>query len=507
MLTSEEIARMTPEEKQARIKYLRAKLEANNREIRRQQREELLSIYNVGNRTHKKQVEFHKSAKRIKAIFGGNRTGKTVGGAAEAIFHASGDCRYRDLSPSSGWVVSLTGDVQKEVAQKEVLRWLPKRLVHEFIMRHGRKDDPENGLIDKILLKNGCDIGFKTCEQGRGSFQGPSKGWIWFDEEPEDKGIYDECRMRIMDTEGSIWFTMTPLKGLTWVYDLIYVNERNNPEIEYWMFEWDDNPYLTEEEKEQLVLEYGEEELKSRKYGQFTSACGFAFPELRKEIHIKSPETMIPDWYMRYVSIDYGFDSLAVVWYWMDNYGRARVYRALRKKGLIISKAAELILELTGNEQIHIFYGPPDLWKRQQDTGRSAAQIFSENGITLSKASSSREQGWLNVHEWLRPYTMRNEQTGEEYTTANLTFDEGLDPDLWKHLTIIQKAEKNRNDVALTPHERTHYPDAIRYFCVSRASAPREPREEKPVHQQHKERIMRAHGGANKNRRRRFMRG
>jgi phage terminase large subunit len=60
-----------------------------------------------------------------------------------------------------------------------------------------------------------------------------------------------------------------------------------------------------------------------------------------------------------------------------------------------------------------------------------------------------------------------------------LTFDEGLDPDLWKHLTTIQKDEKNINDVAKNPHEVTHYPDALRYFCVSRMVSSVEPEEVK----------------------------
>ena len=69
----------------------------------------------------------------------------------------------------------------------------------------------------------------------------------------------------------------------------------------------------------------------------------------------------------------------------------------------------------------------------------------------------------------------KDEQTGEKIKTANLTFDEGLDPDLWKHLSTIQKSERNINDVAVTPHEVTHYPDALRSFAVSRMVASAEP--------------------------------
>lgn len=440
-------------------------------------KENRIELYNTGEKIHKKQIAFHSSDKRIKAFFGGNRVGKTVAGAVEAVCHALGYSRFRKLKPTSGWVVSLSGDVQKEVAQKEILKWLPKKEIANIIVRHGRKDDLEGSLIEKIVLKNGKFIGFKTCEQGRESFQGASLGWVWFDEEPP-LDVYQECQMRIIDQKGDMWFTMTPLKGLTWIYSLVYLNERNNPDIDYWMAEWEDNPWLNKEEIEKLIATMPEEEREARQFGRFTSLCGFAFPELKKEIHIK-PIEAVPTWYKRYVSLDYGFDSLAVLWYWVDKFGNARVYRALRKKNLIISEAAKEILKFTGNEQIEAYYAPPDLWNRRQDTGKSAAMIFYENGITLIKTSNDREQGWLNVHEWLRPYETRDEQTGETYKTAKLTFDEGLDPDLWKHLTTIQKAEKNINDVATQPHELTHYPDSLRCFCASRMYVSSEPKQKR----------------------------
>lgn len=456
------------------VKKLLAEIDSLEKAIQKKTKENRLEIYNIGNKIHKKQISFHTSDKRLKAFFGGNRVGKTVAGAVEAVNHAIGYSRFRKLQPSSGWVVSLTNEVQRDVAQKEILAWLPKKEIKDYVVRHGRKDDPVNSILDKIILKNGKTIGFKTCEQGRESFQGTSQAWIWFDEEPTLE-IFQECQMRVLDTQGDMWFTMTPLKGLTWIYNLIYLNERNDPDIEYWFAEWEDNPWLSKEEIDKLVATMTEEEREARQYGRFTSLCGFAFPELNKDIHIVKANQAVPDWYKRYVSLDYGFDSLAVLWIWIDNYGNARVYRALRKKNLIISDAAKEILKFTGNDKIDAFYAPPDLWNRRQDTGKSAAMIFYENGITLIKTSNDREQGWLNVHEWLRPYETRDEQTGETYKTAKLTFDEGLDPDLWKHMTTIQKAEKNINDVATQPHELTHYPDSLRCFCASRMYVSSEP--------------------------------
>ena len=244
------------------------------------------------------------------------------------------------------------------------------------------------------------------------SFQGTSQGFIWFDEEPPLE-VFQECQMRVLDTAGDMWFTMTPLKGLTYVYNLVYLNERNDPDVEYWQAEWEDNPWLSKVEIDKLIATMPEEEREARQYGRFTSLCGFAFPELRKEIHIK-PIDAVPEWYKRYVAIDYGFDSLAALWLWVDNQGKARVYKAIRKKNLIISEAAQEILKVNGSDKIEAYYAPPDLWNRRQDTGKSAAMIFYENGITLIKTSNNREQGWLNVHEWIRPYETKRRADGGE---------------------------------------------------------------------------------------------
>jgi len=445
-------------------------IEKLNKKIEKQLKENRLEVYNIGDRVHKKQLLFHESPKRMKAFFGGNRVGKTVAGAVEAVAHATGYSRFRKLTPSSGWVVSLTNEVQRDVAQKEILTWLPKSDIKDYVIRHGRKDDPANSIIDKIILKNGQTIGFKTCEQGRESFQGASQGWIWFDEEPPLE-IFQECQMRILDTRGDMWFTMTPLKGLTFVYNLVYLNERNDPDIEYWMAEWEDNPWLSQEEINKLVSTMTDEEREARQYGRFTSLCGFAFPELKKEIHLVKPAPSIPDYYKRFVCLDYGLDATAVLWIYVDSQNRARVYRQFFKKNLIVSEAAKAILRLTGNEKIHTYYAPPDLWNRRNDTGKSAFTIFHENGINLVKTSNERESGWMAVKEWIRPYDTRDELTGETYRTASLTIDEDCAPYLWKSLTNLQRDDKNPNDVdSKTNHDLTHLPDALRCFCVSRQS-------------------------------------
>lgn len=113
----------------------------------------------------------------------------------------------------------------------------------------------------------------------------------------------------------------------------------------------------------------------------------------------------------RYVTLDYGMDMLAALWVAVDEQGRAVVYRELYEgrdngkgengQGHIISAAARRLLEVNGGDEVQAWLAPPDLWNRRQDTGKSAAELFLENGVPLTKTGNSRVAGWLAVREFL----------------------------------------------------------------------------------------------------------
>ena len=114
-----------------------------------------LSKYNTGKIIHKKQVEFHKSTKRNRWVFGGNRTGKTECGAVETIWLSLGIHPYKqNKKQTECWVVSLSNRVQKEVAQTKILKYLPKNYIVDIIMSDGKKTTPETGIIECIVVKN-----------------------------------------------------------------------------------------------------------------------------------------------------------------------------------------------------------------------------------------------------------------------------------------------------------------------------------------------------------------
>ncbi len=252
-----------------------------------------LSRYNAAPPLHYKQLEFHRCQKRNRWVFGGNRSGKTECGAVETVWLARGIHPYRpNRHCSEGWVVSLSQGVQKEVAQRKILKYLNPEWIDDITMLSGRQDTPENGVIDCITVKNvfggKSRIWFKSCETGRAKFQGTSLDFVWFDEEPPED-IYTECVMRVMDKKGDIFGTMTPVLGRTFLYDRIYLNDRRDDEVWCEFMEWADNPFLDPAETQRLSRSMSEEELSCRRYGRFASLKGAVYPEFDENVHVIEP--------------------------------------------------------------------------------------------------------------------------------------------------------------------------------------------------------------------------
>lgn len=73
-------------------------------------------------------------------------------------------------------------------------------------------------LADTVLIQHvsggWSELGLKSYQQGRGSFEGTERHGIWLDEEPPLE-IYSECLIRTATTDGIVYITFTPLEGTT----------------------------------------------------------------------------------------------------------------------------------------------------------------------------------------------------------------------------------------------------------------------------------------------------
>jgi len=375
---------------------------------------DFLSLYNRGEIIHNKQVEFHKCQKRNRWVFGGNRSGKTECGAVESLYMALGIHPYRENRKSVfGWVVSLSTQVQRDVAQQKILHYLNPRYIEDITMISGKKESPEYGIIDQIRIKNVfgniSTIGFKLCDQGREKFQGSSLDFVWFDEEPP-QDIYDECRMRVLDKNGDIFGTMTPLKGLTYIYSEIYMNQNNNDDVWYEFMEWGDNPYLDKSEVESLTKSLSKEQLESRRYGRFKSNSGLVYPEFDENIHVIEPFKIPREW-QDTLSIDPGLHNpLSCHWYCVDYDGNVYVVAEHFEAEKDITYHAQKIKEISDalgwkrnfSNNIESLIDSAANQKTLASV-KSVTDLFFENGIAVNpKVNKDLFSGIETVKRYLK---------------------------------------------------------------------------------------------------------
>lgn len=209
-----------------------------------------------------------------------------------------------------------------------------------------------------------------------------------------------------------------------------------------------------------------EDRKKAMLYGNWDVYEGQFLREFDREKHVIDP-FIIPMHWNRYISLDYGLDMLAALWFAVDEQKNIYVYKELYKPNLIISDAAREIIKTNNNDNIIHKYAPPDLWNRRQETGYSAYDIFKQNGVALTKSNNNRIQGWLAVKELLKIEEKKDAYTGEVKKESTLKIFTNC-TNLIRTLPLLQHDSKNPNDVANNPHELTHINDALRGFCIER---------------------------------------
>lgn len=255
---------------------------------------------------HFKQSAFYKAPQSIRALFWGNRVGKTEVGAMEVARYLLGEHEYRDIEPPvEAWVICPSFDAQFETTQPKLLRYIPeKSIVHRQHLR--------GNILSQLMVKTDRGISrvnFKSYEQGREKFQGAGKRIIWFDEEPP-RDIFEECLVRQEAGQPlDIVLTMTPIKGMTWVYDTIYISTDTNL---YYVSTagWEDNPWLTDEQKDLMSRGLTKEALEVRRYGRFTKRVGLVCNWWERGIHLKDYKTFPTNW-TYYEILDGGYSDPA----------------------------------------------------------------------------------------------------------------------------------------------------------------------------------------------------
>lgn len=417
------------------------------------------TVYNY--KPHDKQILFHSSKKKIRQLLGGNRSGKTVGGIVEDIYHMRGVHPFQKVAPAPtrGRIVCVSRkEGMDEIIIPEIKRWLPPS-----DLVNGSWEDSYRKADAKLTLSNGSTVELMTYEQEREKFAGTSRHWIHFDEEPP-KDIYDECKMRTIDTGGHIWLTMTPLDGMTWTFDEIHMKglTGEDPQIFVLIVDMEDNPYLSRDEIDSTLAGLDADEIKSRKQGHYVQLGGLVYKNFDPKIHILDTSVdpgRLLSW-TQYRSMDHGLNNPTCwLWHAVNPKGMIITFDEIYQNETLISEFAHMIKERDSREGRRfpdLSVGDPSIAQRSAINKMSIQQMYAIEGIPIILGNNDVPVGVEKINSHLRAVNWfispnckmlireMSRLRWKTYETAKKRHDNNPRPEIHK-----------KND---------HAPDAARYF-------------------------------------------
>jgi phage terminase large subunit-like protein len=250
----------------------------------------------------------------------GNQLGKTLCAGAEVAIHATG--RYPDWwrgkvfdKPGAMWVSGVTGESTRDNPQRILYGplnapgtgMLPADAILDKTTRRGLAD-----ALDTLVVRHGGGgdvqagemlIGFKSYDQGREKWQGPTLLLVWFDEEPP-QDIYSEGLTRTNVAMGPVLLTFTPLLGMSDVVKRFLIDKVAGTTVIPMTI--DDAEHYTPEQRAAIVASYPAHEREARARGIPTMGSGRVFPV--EEEFIKCAPFEIPPHWPQIAGIDFGWD-------------------------------------------------------------------------------------------------------------------------------------------------------------------------------------------------------
>jgi phage terminase large subunit-like protein len=356
---------------------------------------------------HEKQEPFLAALERVKLFLGGNRSGKTTCGVVDDLIQAvDRDALPAHLLPYKRWdppffcwIVVPSFDILDSVLLQKLREWAPKAQLH------GGDFDSAYEKQRKILrFKNGSWFAFKTFEQDVDKFSGAALHRVHFDEEPPEP-IFNECLMRLIDYDGQAVFSMTPLLGLSWVFDRLYERRHESKDIAVVEVDMDDNPHLSESAKEAALEGLTDEERAARKEGRFVHFAGMVFPEFKDKLHVTiRPDKRTIEKQSVVVGIDPGIRWTGVSFVAFDDENLALVFDELYVEQHTVPMVADAIHAKLARWGVkpQFYVIDPSARNRTQINADAVEAEFQRHGIYCAHGQNDRESGILTMKRRLQ---------------------------------------------------------------------------------------------------------
>lgn len=412
-------------------------------------------------------------------MIGSNRCGKSEANTVEVCRYATDENPHKPKrGRTDGWVVSVTNEAQREILQPKFKRYIFPYLARPPIMR-------PHDVWDKLILKNGSTIGFKSCEMDVKTFQGTLLDYVSFDEEPEQK-IYKECKARLLDKKGDLWISMTPLNGLNWTYDTFVDPDKRSKDVELFgpISMWENarsrGGYIDDEEIKRFEESIADPiERRIRVYGEYQNMAGRIYKAFDGQIHVlnqlprhfvNEDGTMSPH-FDYYGVIDTG-RCFAFGLFLVDYFGNVVMFDEHYEEDKTISHHAKRI-----HNMLAIYGISPEF------TCDPSSQFFlelAENSLNCQHGDNDVQKGIEIVQEYMnvRPHPAH---TGLKYSNPRFYV---LGPKCPRFMFEIQRyVWENPSSTGQAAGEKKNAPrkkddhvmDAMRYMLVKKPDPPKPP--------------------------------
>lgn len=376
---------------------------------------------------HPKQDAFHRAGRfKRRAVFAGNRFGKSDCGAAEDSAQAVGarlwipegdPARYEGIPRRPQKILIVTTDWGKvdEIFTNErgadtgkLWKFLPRGFVVSKKRNHG------SGAIETMECENGSLIQFDTVESFKKNPQGAeSSNWdVIHIDEPCPEAMYSAHARGMVDRGGQAYFTLTPLKE-PWIYDRFFGEDNIREAIElgrprlYKNDNWSitgsiwDNPYLSEANIIRYLTEdCPEEERECREKGIPLQFAGLIYKEFESAVHtyrdvpigwddFDSP----PKGWPVYLQLDpHSQTPCAGLLATVSPESRKFVYDEVWMRGIASAVVADMLRKIGGRQLINP-QCDPSAFNEDALSGTCWADDFGALGLWFDRAPKQLDRG------------------------------------------------------------------------------------------------------------------
>ncbi len=447
----------------------------------------------LGYRPHQKQMFFHKAIAKIRLYIGGNRSGKSYGAVAEDIWYASGTHPYKTIPDEQirGRVVAV--DLDRGV--KEILIPIFKELCPDSFLRGGSWANAYQEKERILHFKyNDSYIEFMSYEQSVEKFAGTSRHFIHYDEEPP-KDIFDECGARLIDTNGESWISMTPLLGMTWLYERLY-QPAENADDKVIILEgdqnigpvWDipsmrlaiievgmnENPYISDEARIAFLAGLDPDDRTARSKGHFVQTAGKVFKSFEVTTHVTTEEfdpkeAQRKGWQI-YTSTDHGWNApTAWLWHAVAPTGAVLTFGEHYKSEMTIQEHAIVVKDKEKgwglNSEDIIRTGDPAMHQHSGLTGGTIIDEYIKNGIYIYTDSVPKDPS-IGIARMQQYFRIRSTGKPEWMLSSDCpNFIKELKNLHWKVFTS-SKTRYTNNPQETVHKKNDHAFDSAKYFAT-----------------------------------------